>query len=325
MKYVANLFAPIPRAANSHVRGWSQYWANHLGAKIIHDLADVKSSDEIYVDHGVNFSGGLNLFGGVSDDLAKKLAHLVKVGPKVFSLDIPMPDYSGSLAKRLGASSTSKLLTPKLIKSFGELLSKSNPVCYPCQYPEWLTVGDSHSTAYAIKGSEVHRTNGLTLHGLLKEWESRFPDLSQRRYKNLRGVTIVAGSIDVRHHLLRQPDPSEAALDLVIQLVDRATQISASGISVELCAPVPVEYEGRPLPKTGYYKGTPYFGSRSDRATLTSAIKWELSHRWGQVISPPKSWYSMNPQEYAKLIMERGGSVHISPTNYRGVIAWDVC
>ena len=326
MKYVANLFAPVPKAPKSHVLGWSQYWAAQLQATILRDLLLVKAGDVVYIDHGVNFSGGLNLFGGVSDELAQTLAHLVRVKPKLVSLDVPMPDYAESLAKRVGAKSTSTLFTKKLADDLAKLFAKSESLVYPQERPEWITFGDSHSTAYAKPGSEVHRTNGLTLHGLLDGWLNRFPDLSQPRYSRLKGVTIVAGSIDIRHHLFRQPDPKKAMLKLVAELAARATSLESQGLKVELCVPVPVEYEGRPLPKTGYYKDAPFFGAQADRAQLTAGMAKALKRRWSNTITPPPNWYRMDPEDYATTVMERGGSVHIAPTHYRSAITehWSV-
>ena len=320
MKYVANLFSPIPKAPKSHVLGWSKYWESQLGATILRDLTAVTKNDTIYVDHGVNFSGGLNLFGGVSDELAEVITHLTKVKPKLVSLDVPMPDYGESLLKRVGAKSTSSLFNKKLADDFCKLLSKAESLIYPSVSPTWISVGYSHTFAYAKPGSVIHRTNGLTLHGLLESWDERFPDLYQPRYNNLTGVTIVAGSIDVRHHLFRQPDPKKSMLNLVDRLVDRAKVLNDRGFKVELCVPVPVEYDGRPLPKTGYYKGTPFFGSQSDRSQLTLDMARALKRRWSNVVTPPKPWYNIDPEYYAESVMERGGSVHIAPTHYRSTI-----
>ena len=133
-------------------------------------------------------------------------------------------------------------------------------------------------------------------------------------------MTIVAGSIDVRHHLFRQPNPKKAMLALVTGLVARAESLGNLGLDVELCAPVPVEYEDRPLPRTGYYNGTPFFGTQVDRARLTTEMATMLGRRWPNVITPPPNWYCMDPKDYATTVMERGGSVHIAPTHYRAAM-----
>jgi hypothetical protein len=81
---------------------------------------------------------------------------------------------------------------------------------------------------------------------------------------------------------------------------------------------VPVEYEDRKLPKTGYYKGTPFYGSRDQRLELTYRFIDRLNKRCsGRIVSPPNSWYTMDGEKYAKTFMENSSSVHISPEYYR--------
>ena len=317
MKYVAGLFNKIPTSQKSHSFGWSKYWADGLGAVILRDFASLTRDDTLYIDHGVNFSGGLNLFGGVNDEMVEQLQHILSASPRIISLDIVMPNYCDMLENRIGAPSSSKLLTTDFIRRLRGALNDATTQVYPYTRPTWVTCGDSHSTAYARRGSEVHRENGLTLYGLLNDWQRRFIDTRHRRYENLIGITIVVGSIDVRHHLLRQHAPRIAATTLIKQLCDRACELEQLGYRVELCVPVPVEDECRRIPKTGYYKGTPFFGSVSERQDMTMHVRDELIREWDNVISPQLEWYTMDPIVYAKEIMERGGSVHIAPTQYR--------
>jgi hypothetical protein len=86
---------------------------------------------------------------------------------------------------------------------------------------------------------------------------------------------------------------------------------------ISFTTPVPVEYEDRRLPKTGYFKGTPFFGSRQDRLDLTYRIIEGLNKRKANVIMPPEEWYKMDGEKYAKTYMENSSSVHISPQYYR--------
>ena len=317
MKYVANLFSPIPKAAKSHVLGWSLYWANALDAEILRNLLLLTSKDCLYVEHGVNFGGSLNLFGGVSDEIASNIEHLVKTKPRIVSLDIEMPKYADFLESRLKAKSTSSKLTLGLISEFRKLLESADTMHYPYQKPSWVSIGDSHTTAYAKPGSEVHRTNGLTLHGLLNKWNERFINTDEPRYSDLKGITVSAGSIDIRHHLMRQENPNSKAMQMVDSLVMRARALENKGINVELTVPVPIEYEDRKIPKTGFYKGSPFYGSFDERKALTEFYSRILKERWHRVVSPPTAWYEMNPKDYADMVMERAGSVHISPTHYR--------
>ena len=94
------------------------------------------------------------------------------------------------------------------------------------------------------------------------------------------------------------------------------------GVTVELSVPVPVEFSGRKLPGTGMYKGTPFFGTSTERAKLTCDIAEVLRSNWPTVVSPPQSWYDMDSEEYATTYMEANSSVHISPEHYRAFTNW---
>ena len=43
-------------------------------------------------------------------------------------------------------------------------------------------------------------------------------------------------------------------------------------IPVEYAMPWPIEFEGRKLPKTGYYKGQPFYGTRYERVMMLERI-----------------------------------------------------
>ena len=318
--YVINPFTPIPKSEKSHVRGWAIYWSRLLDAQILgKDLSMIKSTDEVYIDHGVNFSGGLNLFGGVDDDLADRLAVLVAAKPSLYSLDVAMPSYHTMLARRIGQSSTSKKLTQALVNKLANVLTNSDIVTPYELKPRVMTVGDSHSTAFAKQDSGVLRTNGRTLRGFTGN-QGAFYTMPP----SVKEIAVVHGSIDIRHHLMREPKPEQAVKNLVKGLVLKAETLEQTlGVKIELATPVPVEYEDRRIPKTGYFDGTPFFGSQKERAEITNVFIKELTNRWGNVVMPPKQWYKMDPEDYANTIMEHGSSVHIAPTHYRSTINWE--
>ena len=89
------------------------------------------------------------------------------------------------------------------------------------------------------------------------------------------------------------------------------------GVTVELCAPVPIEHEERKIPKTGYYKKTPFYGDRGKRIQLDFIMMKKMKESEFNCVSPPSERYMMDGEEYAKTYMELGGSVHMSPTHYR--------
>jgi hypothetical protein len=88
-------------------------------------------------------------------------------------------------------------------------------------------------------------------------------------------------------------------------------------IPVEYAVPWPIEFEGRKLPKTGYYKKQPYWGSYLERSQALAGIIETMDMISMNKIMYPTDWLMMNPEAYAKEKMENMSSVHISPQCYR--------
>lgn len=312
--YVFNPFSPPPKHPKSHVRGWSIHWAESLGVEVADKDTDLTDAKALYLDHGVNFSGGLNLFGGVDDDVFDRLYKLSRYDGHLISLDIPMPNYVDQLAKRVGQSTCHpalKTILPHLQLRFQRAIC----VDQASLNTPHVTIGDSHSTAFAPAGSAVLRTNGQTLFGALR---NNHIETQLARVPEAEKITLVFGSIDVRHHLGRQPDPFQAAADLARKYAERINFLSGEHmVEIEAALPVPIEHEGRKLPKTGYYDGTPFAGSRQLRQDLNDLIGHELEMAGIKTVSAPRQWYLMDGEEFAETYMERGSSVHIAPPFYR--------
>ena len=106
--------------------------------------------------------------------------------------------------------------------------------------------------------------------------------------------------------------------DLVAAYVNMASKLrDRLGRTVELAAPVPIEFEGRKIPKTGYFKGTPFHGERGHRLQLTYMMINALKKSDFPIVAPPVKRYTMDGEEYANEYMELGGSVHMAPPFYR--------
>ena len=312
---IFNPFASIPVNPKSHVRGWSMHWAECVNTTIAAKDSDLSSCTELYWEHGVNFGGGLNLFGGVTDEIVDRIEQLVNFKGDLFSLDLPMPNYAEQLEKRIGQATCSPRMTKSLLAAFKQRLDDSKTLLQSQLGFTKVAIGDSHATAFALQHSMVLRTNGLTLYGALTKGEFMKQILSCKKMPSK--VTLVAGSIDIRHHIGRQADSGKAIEDLceryceVIEFIKKELEIV-----VEVAAPVPVEYEARRLPQTGYYKDKPFCGSMVSRREWTSYFI-DLMACENKVVGPPAEWYSMDGEEYAKQYMELGSSVHIAPINYR--------
>lgn len=315
VKLITNPISNVPVNKKSHVHGWAQVWRDQLDAAIDHKCSPaVQEADRLYIDHGANYSGTLNLFGGANDDLYYKVDRVIK-STDVMSLDHEMPDWGEQLRGRIGNKTTSKHIT-------NEWCDKVSKFCLsvPCLKQEYqthlpnITLGDSHTIAFADADSMVLRNDGKTLFGALREGiHNMFRGLTPKGE-----ITLSFGSIDIRHHILRKGDDYDLGA-LIQRYVDQGKAIEDQyGCSVSYAAPVPVEFEGRKIPKTGFYKKTPFFGSMEQRQKLTSDFINKLeTTSGGKVVVPPQEWYTMDPQQYAEAYMELGSSFHIAPPFYR--------
>lgn len=316
MRVLTNPISNIPKLKNSHVLGWSLVWADQLEARIDHACSPAIGLDKtVYIEHGVNFGGTLNLFGGATKEIFDRI-NRVASHPNVISLDFDMPDWGEQLKKRIGAPTTYVGITEQWCDALSKRLStvqslKQEDLLGVSHKFDGVSVGDSHTPAYSRSTDIVLRENGKTLFGTLR----RGLITEFRGLRPFGEVTFSYGSIDIRHHLLRHEDKLDELLD---EYVKQGRAIASKyECSVSYTAPVPIEYEDRRLPKTGYFKGTPFYGKRQDRLDLTYRFIEGLNKRKVNVIQPPEEWYKMDGEKYAKTYMENSSSVHISPQYYR--------
>jgi len=309
---ITNPIANIPINPKSHTHGWTMVWRDQLNAKIDHKCSTkVLSANTVYIDHGANFGGTLNLFGGATEELYNRL-NIIAACNNVVSLDWDMPDFGAMLKKRIGAKTTYAGITESWCDALSKRFVNTPSLKQENLSYDSITLGDSHTIAFSGRNHRVFRNDGKTLFGSIK---SSFDSM-------LRGATPIAdvylcfGSIDIRHHILRH-DGFELS-EFIREYVNRGKKLEQKyGCNVSYCAPVPVEFEGRRIPKTGYYKKTPFFGSLEERKTLTENFINELDkHSKGKIIVPPTEWYQMDPEKYANTYMEFGGSFHIAPPYY---------
>jgi len=300
---ITGTFNAIPKTKNSHGYGWARTWAENLDVDINHAGDPV---DILYLDHGVNFGGGLNLFGGYDEKLHNRILNLMEA-KEIYSLDIDMPEYGEMLKGRkdVREGGHEKLMDQLTEKLNGATTLKSTELNL-----NWLAIGDSHTAAYAPDQSSVIRTNGLTLNGQIRsDFEYVRNHIDEMGF--CEGVTLSFGNIDVRHHICR----------LGINWREMYTKLKEFGDSldcdVEYATPWPIEHEERKLPKTGYYKGQPFWGSKEERSALVNDIINFMDDNGMSRVKYPMHWLDMDPEQYAKEKMERLSSVHISPEVYR--------
>jgi len=311
MKVITNPINNIPVNAKSHTLGWAQLWRDQLGAYIDNKCTpNVRKASTVYIDHGANFGGTLNLFGGANKEVYDKL-NIIASCKEVISLDWDMPDYGAMLKKRLSAKTTYEGIT----EQWCDLLSKRFSTVKSLKQQELdlnnVIVGDSHTLSFCDRGDMVFRNDGKTLHGALKAGLSTLIRDNDIRYSR---ITFCLGSIDIRHHLLRHELNIDALID---SYYEQAMKYSSDSTDVWFTTPVPVEFEGRRIPKSGFFKKEPFYGSCEKRRDVTDMFIAALYKRTNNVIQPPGDWYSMDPQKYAETYMEHGSSFHIAPPFYR--------
>jgi|TARA_R110000772_G_scaffold51910_6_gene119131 hypothetical protein len=306
---ITNPISNIPVNSKSHVFGWSKKWSDLLDQRIDHKCEYYNK--KVYIDHGANFGGTLNLFGGANKDVFDRINRVMSA-EEIISLDHEMPNYGEMLKKRIGAKTTYEGINDNWCDRLSVRCRWINSLKME-EHPnvqKGITVGDSHTIAFANKGDVIFRNDGKTLHSALKSGLGSF----------MRGVdatdipvTFCFGSIDIRHHLHRHGGLSKT---LIEEYVEHAYKVTNNPYFAK---PVPVEFEGRRIPKSGFYKGEPFYGSREERHELTGDFITYLHDLLPEdkIVGPPVEWYRMDPEKYAKTHMELSSSFHIGPSYYR--------
>lgn len=320
--YVLSPFYPVAdKLDTSHRAGWARYWAKELGATLLttKNMVDVgvevRAGDSLYLYHGMEWQGAMNLQSGLTNEIIDRAERLRGTKAKIISLDRPMPLY-GKLLEARGYE-------------HGDSLDKKlgrHQMLVPNQKPKRIIMGDSHSLSLYRPGSVIYRTDGQTLHGALElgltKRLANWAFENDVNVNNLELLTSYFGNIDIRHHLLRQPDPKQAVKVLVAEYMKqlKAVQLAYGTKHIEVAVPLPIESEDRVLPKTGWYKGTPFFGSWAERTEIrnymATRILAEAKKHGFSVYAHPKHF--VNKQgELSFNVMEQPRSVHIRPSEYR--------
>lgn len=328
---VVGTVSPRP---TSHKGGWAYLWANQLKyyfaqlgegdveIKVLHNEESWDGYDLIYLDHGMEFNGeSLNLFGGAQDEPALRLGRLLSVDPlSLVSLDRAMPDY-GALGKgRLKACSDVWRNTDwdAITTACGKMDFMTQESMTEHIKLDHLALGDSHTFSMYKPGMAVCRNDGQTMFGALKRGLKSFIEPFGPQIKRL---TLYFGNIDIRHHLMRQPDPAVA---LFAMLDEYEKQIKALNMDyVELISALPIENESRKLPKTGFYKGTPFAGTWEERTALVTIFNMrleEICHCNGWEFYSHPNVYKNEKGELDFEVMEKPQSVHLRRSFYR----WDL-
>lgn len=286
------------------------------------DLDVIREADAWWISHGMEFKDNYNLNGGWLPVHAERLRLMLEKGAtRIVSLEREMPDLVGLLRPR--AQKTEHDLSDIEWEHLGDLVKNVATRTHFDLVPNYrrVVLGDSHSIARYRSGSIVLRNDGLTLHGLVRRGVGKMlEDAGVNR--PVEKLVIQAGNIDVRHHLGRLLNYEKSIREMLDSLREQLVELFREGmiLDAEVTAPWPIEHEGRKLPKTGYYKKTPFYGSWEERNKIRQLMTDMMLDKFKNVKTWPDEWFKLDPEVYADRFMEKPRSVHLSPAFYE----WDL-
>jgi len=356
----------------SHRAGWALLWSQQLNAPLIHNNDIPADCTTLYLEPGMEFDGkqksfNMALSGKMWNGLylrMKRIADYVDRGGKIVLIGHTIDgEKSVDWGERLYSRKKNydaQVLKGKADLTFGQLFPNDvekikhatlpgTPSIYQKDVKSnCLTFGDSHAISAWLEGSKCSRNDGMTLNGALERGFSSYIDaMNMDDFHILR---LYMGNIDVRHHLLRLfPDVRTAVKEaerLATKYVTEA--LSAKNRyrfnEVQIVSLLPIEHEARRLPKTGFYKGQPFWGSASERTQVRNAfnqrlkdiqrdlggftiINWPSEYQHHSRVTLPSADVAGTFKDYTEDItfecgmlrfdvMEKPHSVHIAPSFY---------
>ena len=282
-------------------------------------IEDHNEYDEMYVYHGNDWSGSLNIFGGVQGfPYAFNTRNFSRFRGRVYSLDIPFPPYHEMIQDRIDrAKARGVNIQPEWLDVDVDNLKRMHDTATVIKYPlvtDSLVVGDSHSICMYRPGWTVNSVPYKTLNGALKDFRSFVEEVAP--IGSFNRLECYFGNIDVRHHLCRVSDDHVGnAKALARRYVGAVESLDIEDVSIyEL---LPIEDESRKLPITGYYKGQPFWGSWRQRDECRLAFRDELERIAGRVKIIRWTDYLLNDKGQLDFKhMERPKSIHLSRQSY---------
>lgn len=321
---IAALVGKLSPKISSHKSGWAYHLANQCvnagyeNVDVITETGvDWSDYDAILIEHGMEFKGTFNIFGGANDDLYHQLMRIFS-STKMYSLHHDMPCIGTLIEQRLHTGTDLFKTLEDKIEDIKRICENDIPRIDCIEKTDKLCFGDSHSFSQYTPGYMTQRHDGLTMHGALKR------GLDTYVYPWIKSLRVYLGNIDVRHHLMRQDNPSASVKTLLKNYESELLKLQENGVEeIEVVHTLPIEHESRPLPKTGYYKDTPFFGTWAERTALVKEINAgidDMCERNGwQAYKHPEVYFN-SEGELTFDVMEKPKSVHIAREYYR----WDL-
>ncbi len=244
---------------------------------------DLSNYDALFVYHGNDWNGSLNLFGGLAESPhADNFVRFCGFRGVVRSLAIPFPDYHKLMWEKIDSCQrNNRPMNQRWLDADWDNLKKmqeSEVVKHPIVHDK-IVLGDSHAISLYRPGWMMQSIPFKTLHGALQVGFGELLEDFFRACPQPSCVDLYFGNIDVRHHLCRYPEENyKAVAKLAVDYVGAALRLSERvSATVRIYAPLPIEDPKRVVPKTGWYKGTPFYGSWEERNKVRDRFIGELS------------------------------------------------
>ena len=265
-------------------------------------IEDHNQYDAMYVYHGNDWSGSMNVFGGVKGfPYAFNTRNFSKFKGKVYSLAIDFPPYHEMIQERIDKAKEkgNEIQEEWLdvdIDNLKRMYETAETIKWPSTSPN-LVIGDSHSICMYRPGWMVNSVPFKTLNGALNDGLQTYIEMVGN-VDWFKTVECYFGNIDIRHHLCRiEGDRLENTKALADRYITAVESLPIEDVAIyEL---LPIEDESRKLTKSGYYKDKPFWGSWEERnecrllfreqlekkATRAKIIRWVdgLTNKNGQL------------------------------------------
>jgi hypothetical protein len=307
----------------SHAAGAMRIFSQQLDAAgIAHDVLYTRDESEwdqyehVILWQGLELGGKLNVntYGTLRGLYARKLRRLANYRGKLSTAIYPLVDLTKLRDKDWGPEGNAVMTTSDWSKLEGWYGHRSYPYLIDNPNPsKHLCVGDSHILAAWLPQTHLRIHSGMTMHGAVER------GLSTLIGTGYDSATFYFGNIDLRHHVCRMEEGFESVLrHLVFSYVHQLLVLPLD--QIELVAPLPIESPERQIPKPGWYKGQPFWGSWECRNAARGVLDYLLheacaANNWSY-FEWPDEWTLPNG-ELDQAVMERPRSVHVAPKFYR--------
>jgi len=278
---------------------------------------DYNLYESLYVYHGNDFTGGLNLFGVLTGFGGVKItAAFSRFKGQVYSLAIDFPPYHEMIGDRIRRTQEqNKEMQPEWLEvdldNLERMYNEAQTLVHP-NPTERVVVGDSHAICMYRPGWMVNSVPFKTLNGALNSGLETFLE----DFPKISELEFYFGNIDIRHHLCRLEG---SYIDNTKELAARYVQAveALPYDSLGIYEPLPIEHPSRRLPKTGYYKGQPYTGSWEQRNECREIFRDEVDRLSSRAKLLRWTDHLLNDAgELSFDAMEKPGSVHLSRASY---------